>query len=785
MKYFKRVAAGVPMSALLAASALCAPALAQPPAGAVASAIQTYNIAPGPAAQVLLQIGQQSGVAVVFDSKTTDGKRSRGVTGRMTLNAAVRVALKGTGLEPVLGPDGVVTIHPASQVRAALSAEHAPPPRRSTPATDDSERADSDATPAPAVVVIARAYAAQSTNSATRTDTPLQDIPQSIEIVSQAVMQSQQAQTVADALQNVSGVSLDGNGTPYIRGFQATVSVGGLTDNTSLNSPLGGIDIPIVGVQQVEVLKGPDSILAGSTSPGGVVNVVMKPPTATPDRELAFQGGSYGDERLDATLAGPIAPEHDDLSFRIIASEEHADTNFGGYDGLQTYYAYAAVGWKTNNTNLVVSTDYTDRRDPVAPYTALFNGSPVNLTRPISNPADNTLLRGVEVNYDLIQHLGGSWSFHSKASYGVGELDTDYYSLFILSFPDAEYIPQVDTLKVSGFNTDNNITRTVELGPVKQTLLAGYSYQQEHAQQSQVESGGEVLSIFQPPVNRARSAPSFGTFNEDEGISDSSQLYFQDQIAYGHLHILVNVADAGAKSMFYNESRWIPSIGAVYEVVKGVSLFASDTNSFQVQPAEPLVDGKLAPPSTGQQYEVGVKLDYFEHKFRGTLSVFQTKSADAEIFDPGAGGFVLQPGGEAQGVEGDIQGQPIRGLNLIGSYTYTKFIPESINFSQVPRNQFSLWATYELQDGPAQGLGFGGGVFARSNYEAEDATGVMSSVPAQARLDLTLYYKWKQYTARLGVKNVTGAKLYADFANDGTVEQQAGRNVLVTLSAAF
>ena len=148
---------------------------------------------------------------------------------------------------------------------------------------------------------------------------------------------------------------------------------------------------------------------------------------------------------------------------------------------------------------------------------------------------------------------------------------------------------------------------------------------------------------------------------------------------------------------------------------------------------------------------------------------------------------MLAGGGRSRGVEFDVQGEFLPGLNAISSFTHTKFTPDTLNYgySLVPRNAYSFWATYEIQGGPAMGFGFGGGVFGRDGYLAVDGSRSRTQVPSQVRADLTAFYKFDKMSLTAGVKNVFDRHLYGDYVYNDQVNVLNGRTFIVTLGAKF
>ncbi|MEM9694486.1 MAG: TonB-dependent receptor plug domain-containing protein, partial [Myxococcota bacterium] len=171
-------------------------------------------------------------------------------------------------------------------------------------------------------------YLVPNASTATRTDTPILDVPQSIQVVPQQVLQDQQIIRVDDALRNVSGVvgtlePFAGSSTLTLRGFSTDTFTGGpiLRDGFRIRDNLSTQEI--ANVERIEVIKGPSSVLYGQNDPGGIINLVTKRPLPEPFYELELQGGSFGLVRPSIDVSGPLT---DDLAYRLNLSYQHEDS---------------------------------------------------------------------------------------------------------------------------------------------------------------------------------------------------------------------------------------------------------------------------------------------------------------------------------------------------------------------------------------------------------------------------------------------------------------------------
>jgi iron complex outermembrane receptor protein len=208
-------------------------------------------------------------------------------------------------------------------------------------------------------------YSVPEATTATRTDTPIRDIPQSIQVVPQQMLEDQQVIRLEDALRNVSGVFSGNNfgGTLdnfNVRGFaDATTLRDGFKDSFT-ESGLALRDP--ANIEQIEVLKGPASVLYGNVEPGGVINVVTKQPLADPFYSANLSVGTYSFYRPSFDLSGPLTPDQK-LRYRLNVAYENAGS-FRDFVNSERVFVAPVLGWTLDErTNLAINTSYLyDRR---------------------------------------------------------------------------------------------------------------------------------------------------------------------------------------------------------------------------------------------------------------------------------------------------------------------------------------------------------------------------------------------------------------------------------------
>ncbi|KAF7600519.1 MAG: hypothetical protein CGU28_02680 [Candidatus Dactylopiibacterium carminicum] len=306
------------LSIAYAGAFLAMPAQAQQSAQVVAAV--SYSLESGPLAQTLLAIGRLSGRSVAFDPALANGRTATAVKGNFSAEDAVRKALEGSGLVLAVNAEGVLSVvAPASAQTAAAGGETQLKAIRVVAERDQAETS----------------YKVDRSSTSTRSDLDLMDVPAAVSVVTAKVLEDQQATSVEDAIKAVAGVvyTKSPQGTPSysIRGFGQTSTLSNGLSNS------GAPSTNIAGVERIEVLKGPQAILAGAGSSGGAsnpgalggaINIVSKKPQAETLREVTLQYGSYGDKFVSADLSDALTDDKR-LTYRLVSSVEAQTQQLG------------------------------------------------------------------------------------------------------------------------------------------------------------------------------------------------------------------------------------------------------------------------------------------------------------------------------------------------------------------------------------------------------------------------------------------------------------------------
>jgi len=782
----------VPASAFADAAAAVRPGLTIPNI--------TFAIPPQPLSTALIAFGKQANVQVLTAGGTIAIFRSNGVSGTLTSDTALARLLHGTGLAYSFVDAGTVVVKPSAP-------EPAVPPSIEK-ASGYPNLADAKLlAPINAYGLLAQddGFMADTSNSATRTDSDPLDVPQSISVVTHDLMDSQQSRTVADAVRNVAGVQYT-DGTDSLPSFQIRgFNPGnGMTDGMPNSIAALGDFPPLIGVSRVEVLKGPETILGdsiGNSDFGGLINVILKKPQSEPVHELSYSVGEFGDTQAGLDLAGPLGNSHE-LTYRLVLSSEYADRTTQGYRGLRSNYFAPSIGWQDDTTKLIVGASRVLNRLPIPDHTILLDDSVSSASPPgllLGSPGDNSTYQTSRLYYMFEHQFGDGWAFRSRGQYVRQSTHQQGWSL---SYPtpdgDTDATAYVYQYADAYYTLQNDFTTTFTQGPLTHTIVVGFDYSR-----SQVGSSDYFLGYLDAPYNifsgsRLPPASSVVQPGDDEYASGSpwsgdSGIFLQDQIAIGeHVDVLlawrrsayqVSTTDADGNPWNLHKTRWVPNIGVVYKLTPDMAIYGSMSKGFQ---PDTLLGKNARPlaPYLSRQIEAGTKLDLFQGRARLTASWYRItldRSYDQVSLLP-LYFFVPGPSQTNQGVEIEFTGQVAPGLDMTTSYTNARISNQDDSpTTGSPRQHFNLWTSYRFQSSGLQGWAVAGGILARSRSQGQILNdGTYFEIPGQASVDANVSYHASHWSATLGVKNLFDRNLLSDDFDETFVPLHDRRTFLLS-----
>ncbi|AFY51247.1 TonB-dependent siderophore receptor [Nostoc sp. PCC 7524] len=645
-----------------------------------------------------------------------------------------------------------------------------------------------------------------NTATVNKTDTPLQDLPFSVQVFPQQLIQDQRALNVGEAVRNISGFALSGRGggrnesSLVTRGFTADQFRDGFSEGNNANR----VFTEVSNLERIEVLKGPTATLYGQSEPGGIVNLVTKRPLAKPYYQAEYIGGSFGFNRGNLDFTGPLDSNRN-AKYRLNLAYENTDSFREGVETERFFIAPKLTFNLSSQTTLSVFGEYLEDSRPVDfGLVAVGNSvADIPISRFLGDPTRKNDVYQRRAYIFLDHNFSDNWSISS--AFRTTSSDQDFSAIFgrgnALQFNNQVLPLQAQNNDLS-FNTNTwqtNLVGKFNTGSIKHTALIGFEWGNERRTTVVENANAGSINIFRP-VYRF-SVGRFNTIRNQDEETNLFGIYLQNEIAVtDNLKLLLggrfdtvdfDLQDNlnNIKSSTYSDA-FSPRIGIVYQPSKPISLYANFSRSFVSQSGSSF-DGTPFQPERGTQYEIGVKADWFSGRLSSTLAFYQITKTNVLVTDPNRPTFFIQTGEQrSRGVELDLVGEILPGWNVITSYAYTDAIitndtifPEGNRLANVPRNALSFWTTYTIPQGDLQGLGFGTGVFfadARSGDLNNSFT-----LPSYRRVDASIYYNYRNFRAALNIKNLFDTRYFESAQSRTAIFPGAPLTILGTISLQF
>ena len=624
--------------------------------------------------------------------------------------------------------------------------------------------------------------------SATKTGTPIIETPQAISVVDAEFIDRLNVRTIAEALNYSAGVRGQAFGSDtrveyyQLRGF---ANAGFFKDGLALYNSGAFLSwtTPAEGVERLEVLKGPSSVLYGGASAGGLVNIISKAPATK--GLLAIEAGAdeYGSVYGSIDVGGPLA---DTLLVRAAGLIRRGDTQARFAEDNRTFGA-GALGWRPNGaTSLTVRGSYvrdrSNRPTGFIPYagsvTPLADGRRIPTRLFVSDPRLDRYDRDQhEGGYTLDQRLGDRVRFTSNGRWA--KLELTYAGLFgiFTGNPVARngsfLLGRGNSRQEGGLRNltvDNRLVATLSTGPFEHTLLAGVDYSRSRLRNANAMGAAPPLDIFAPDYNVA--IPALGAFARNRQTLAQTGVYVQDQVKAGGFVLVlsgrrdwidVRTVNNAGRTATGDPARTSYRVGLVHVGDNGWAPYANYATSFTPLIGTQAATGDFYDPETGRQVEVGIRYQAKRLPLLATASLFDIRREGVLVADPRPGFPSNQSQGGAQrsrGAEFEVRARPLPTLDVNGSVTaFDLDVLEGATAvvgktpTATPQFIAALFADYTLPDGAAlPGLGLGVGVRHTGRSFANDVNTL--AVPAATVFDAALRYKTGPFRAALNVSNL-------------------------------
>lgn len=662
-------------------------------------------------------------------------------------------------------------------------------------------------------------YTVFDASSATKTDTPIMETPQSIQVVPRAVLSDQMVVDVGEVLENVSSVQAGGtNQTGLVTSFIARgFALSPLSNFYKNGRPfVFSVPPPTEAVERLEFVKGPASVLYGQAEPGGIVNLSLKRPTRRFFVEPRIQYGRFRHLKGIVDTGGPLGKR---LGYRLNASY----TNAKSFRALQHVREFVGVGvfsvriaprWK-----LVVDGSYQHRRQNADSGLSVAPAKPgekygstvvqVPISRSLNEPWAEVKVAGVELGYELEGKIGSALKLtHSSSAQRQENHEVRADPLLIL--PD---------LATSGFVRGNmsklyrvrNTQRLslysdllakldLETGPFRHRVLGGLEYFRTVrgvTEYTPTFTRAQDFNVFAPKYTRTPPA-SLGAEKLRLGRSTLNQfgLFLQEQLTFNEwAHLLLSGRydrfidtldtsrlDTGSAAVV-DQNSGSPTfrVGALVQPRQQASFFVSYSQGFRPN-LDPFANEQLD-AQRSHQVEGGIKLSLFQENLSGTLTGYYLTKSNVMIVNAVSQTLNIAGQRDASGLELDLVGEVFPGFNLLMGYSFLhakikKGDPRPLGTPGVgmfditgntppssPKHSGRVWASYRVKQGPEWLRSFrvGAGLTARGKVTGD----VFNAMTHAGYLRLDGMAGWRKQVgsvvldAQINVKNITNARYFS------------------------
>lgn len=705
---------------------------------------------------------RQSGAQLLFSPEDVSGKQAQAISGQLTPAAALSRMLAGSGLQVIHSGGGVYTL-------------------RASPA-------DTDSTQLAPITVRGRSgldavdgYVASNSLGAMKGDVSLLETPQSVSVVTARQMRDQGVQSLNEALRYTAGVRTESSGAQpmdnafYLRGFQQ-ISLDMFYDGLRGATPgyFGFFAPETYGLERVEVLKGPSSVLYGQQVPGGLVNSVSKRPSANPVNEVALTLGSFRQREAAFDVGG--TNQDQTVQYRLVGMGRLANTQVEHVKNDRVYIAPSVTWQPTADTRLTLLTSYQRNKGdfyglvPAAAILLPNSNGHIPFSRFLGEPGwEGETSERLALGYEFEHHFNDQVSVNQNLRYTHQRNDRQYLQssgpLLNERMINRRYT--VREIENDGLVVDSRLNVQASTGPLEHKVTLGFDYLWGKSNWLEQTGTASPIDIYNPVYGNIPDTQVYASRSLSDITANQAGLYLQDQIKWNKWLLTLGGRQDWAwrdtddlirgSSVRQRDSAFTGRAGLTYLSDSGWAPYVSFAESFT-----PLIGtdrhGDPYVPETGQQWELGVKYQAPGSNSMITLSAFDLRRQNVQTMDPlGTSWTDYVQTGEVRvrGVELEAVASLDQGLNLVAAYTYNHAQITKTNTAnqlgntpyRVPTHVASLWLNYEFQNPTLAGLKASVGTrYTGKTWGDDDNT---FRVPAFTLVDVGLGYdfgkKFPQY----------------------------------------
>jgi len=660
-------------------------------------------------------------------------------------------------------------------------------------------------------------YIKMVSSTATKTSTPVLDIPQSISTVTRQLMDDKMDLTVKESVTGVANVNAYSGYDEYsIRGFLAENPrcINGLRGYNSRYS-----SILLLNIDNIDVLKGPVAALYGNTDPGGTINLVTKKPQNIPAAQIALVSGSWDHFRVSGDFTGPVEESKKTL-YRVNAGYDQTN---GFIDQFYSKAFQVAPSFSfIPNKDLQISLDFSysqkntvlNRGQPGLESGNNLFGTPASIS--VTQPGDFLHEK------DLTSMITVAWKINSKLSFhtaflsyltwqDVAEHGLDSY----INDDSVNLYFQKWNIQNSTKSWKNYLNYSFRIGESKHEALIGYDYIESDGNigQSHYENldmfgkGSGIVGTFNllSPIYNQQPAGSYQLSTRNANAIElddyyTQGIYLQDQISFKQFNILLGIrreiyrtdSDDYGDSLATVEKVWLPRVGLVYDVSPNFHIYGlysrgfdpyETTNTFAIfrEPFKPI---------NSELWEIGMKTSLGKGKLFGTLSIYQLSIFNVAVNanDPSNPDLYIQRGeDQARGIEMELDGNVLPNFQVHFAYAYNvarikkSLLQEEVGLikENAPVNSANGFFKYNFIRSWLKNFSLNGGfaLVGKRNTLDKDL-----ELPGYCTVQAGFAYRWKPVIISFLLNNIGNVEYWTGAYNNVYKWPGAGRNFLIKLN---
>lgn len=662
--------------------------------------------------------------------------------------------------------------------------------------------------PASTVTVIGTRYRPEAISSATRTQTPLRDVPQSVSLVTEEQVHDQSFMSIGDVVRYVPGVTAhqgeNNRDQIILRGNSSSADffLNGVRDDVQYYRDL-------YNVERIEVLKGPNAMIFGRGGGGGVINRVTKEAGFEPQQTFTLAGGSYDNKRIAADWNQPVS---DEFAVRLNGVYQDAESFRDFYD-LERYAANPTLTYApSDDTRITLGYEYLrDYRTADRGITS-FGGRPADVdSSTFYGDPNHSYVRAIaNIATATIEHRIGALNIRNRTMFGdydrsyqnyvPGAASTDGTQVTLTTYNNA-------TQRKNIFS-QTDLTYQTSIASMQHTFLGGVEIGRQESDNFRNTGffNDTSTSILVPFANPTIDTPvtfrQSATDADNNVVANVAAAYVQDQIQLSKRVQLLAGARFDRFDLDYENNRnsdrfsrtddlISPRAGLVFKPMEPLSLYASYSISYLPSSGDQFSSltsiTETLRPEKFDNYEVGAKWDLPGVAL--TAAVYQLDRKNTRATDPNDPTRTVQTGSQrTKGFELGLAGNVTERWLIAGGYAYqdaeitsaTAAAAKGARVGQVPRNNISLWNKFQFLPALAAGVG----VIYRSDMFATIDDSV--TLPGYTRVDAAVYYSLTpRIMVQLNVENVLDKDYFVNADSNTNISPGAPRTGMLTLSTAF